>query len=97
MLREQTGRLVRFSNDAAALPRPKTPTPRSPPGVGRRPDDLVGAVKAVAAERYTVKGSPLTTRTHGGRLWADRQRLMQVLGNLLDNALRHTRAVGMSA
>lgn len=89
MLREQTGRLVRFSNDAAALAQAEDAHAAiTPQWVDV--DEFVDAVKAVAAERYAVKGVTLTTRTHGGRLWADRQRLMQVLGNLLDNALRHT-------
>ncbi|WP_293359426.1 HAMP domain-containing sensor histidine kinase [Mycolicibacterium sp.] len=93
MLREQTGRLVRFSNDAAALAQAEDAHAAiTPQWVDV--DELVGAVKAVAAERYAVKGVTLTTRTNGGRLWADRQRLMQVLGNLLDNALRHTRCGG---
>ncbi len=93
MLREQTGRLVRFSDDAAALAQAEEAhaaiTPRWV-DVG----ELIGAVKAAVADRYTAKNVTLTTRATGGRLWADRQRLMQVLGNLLDNALRHTPAGG---
>ncbi|MFN8226654.1 MAG: HAMP domain-containing sensor histidine kinase [Mycobacterium sp.] len=88
MLREQTGRLVVLQRRRRAGYRPRPCAAITPQWVDV--DELVGAVKAVAAERYTVKGVTLTTRTHGGRLWADRQRLMQVLGNLLDNALRHT-------
>ena len=93
MLREQTGRLVRFSADAAALAQAEeahaTITPEWVDS-GR----LVGAVSAAVADRYAAKGVAVTTRvTDAPRLWGDRQRLAQVLGNLLDNALRHT-AVG---
>ena len=42
-------------------------------------------------DRYAAKEVILTTTANATcRLWADRQRLTQVLGNLLDNALRHT-------
>ena len=55
MLREQTGRLVRFSNDAAALAQAEDAHAAiTPQWVDV--DELVGAVKAVAAERYAVKG-----------------------------------------
>lgn len=94
MLREQTSRLVRFSADAAALAQAEEAHTTITPGwvdageVGR-------AVAAAMADRYAAKhvtlaaniGDPIT-------LWADRQRLGQVLGNLLDNALRHTPAGG---
>ncbi len=92
MLREQTGRLVRFSDDAAALAQAEDAHAAISPqwvDIG----ELVVAVKAVVADRYADKKVTLETRA-GGRLWADRQRLMQVLGNLLDNALRHTPAGG---
>ncbi len=93
MLREQTGRLVRFAADAAALAQAEDAHAAITPGwvdVG----ELVAAVSAAAADRYAAKNVTLRTHTSGGRLWADRQRLMQVLGNLLDNALRHTPSGG---
>ena len=48
-------------------------------------------MSAAVADRYAAKHVTLTTRVSTPvRLWADRQRLTQVLSNLLDNALRHT-------
>ena len=94
MLREQTSRLVRFSADAGALAQAEEAHATIKPGwidVGH----LVAASRAAAAERYASKGVYLTT--HVGvvpRVWADGQRLAQVLGNVLDNALRHTPAGG---
>jgi len=93
-LREQTDRLVRFAADAAALSQAEEAHSAIAPGwVDIR--QLVRAVGATVADRCTAKKVTLTTRAGGaGRLWADRQRLTQVLGNLLDNALRHTPAGG---
>jgi len=91
MLRDQTRRLVRFSGDVAALARLEE---------GRalithtwiRPAELIAAAAAAAADRYRVKGVALVSHVQPGLplLWADPQRLGQVIGNLLDNALRHT-------
>lgn len=94
MLREQTGRLVRFAADAASLAQAEEAHTAIAPDwmeVG----DLVGTVSAAVADRYAAKSVTLTVRTGGvARLWADRQRLAQILNNLLDNALRHTPAGG---
>ncbi|MCH9722403.1 MAG: HAMP domain-containing histidine kinase [Actinomycetia bacterium] len=90
MLREQTGRLVRFAADTAALAQAEDAH------AGITPDwvdagELAGAVSAAVADPYATKGVSLATDVaEAGPLWADRQRLGQVLGNLLDNALRHT-------
>ncbi|UXA21036.1 HAMP domain-containing histidine kinase [Mycobacterium sp. SMC-4] len=94
MLREQAGRLVRLSADAAALAQAEeahaTITPEWLDG-GR----LVEAVIATVVDRYAAKGVALAKNIVGApRLWGDWQRLAQVLGNLLDNALRHTSAGG---
>lgn len=89
LLREQTRRLVRFSADAAALAQAEEAHAAITPAwvnIG----DLIDAASSAAADRYTAKEVSLSTDACGGRLWADRQRLSQVLGNLLDNALRHT-------
>ncbi len=94
MLREQTGRLVRFSADAGALAQAE----ESHTAIARGPVDtaeLLTALKAAFADRYAAKAVALHTEAGDTALiWADRQRLTQVLGNLLDNALRHTPAGG---
>ena len=80
---------MRFSADAAALSLAEEAHAAITP---RWVDiaSLVHAVSAAAADRYTAKNVTLTTQAGAGRIWADRQRLTQVLSNLLDNALRHT-------
>lgn len=94
MLREQTGRLVRFSTDIAALARAEEAHATiSPEDVDL--GDLVATATAAVADMYAAKQVGLTSTVTGTpTLWADRQRLAQVLGNLLDNALRHTPAEG---
>jgi two-component system, OmpR family, sensor histidine kinase BaeS len=95
MLRDQTGRLVRFSDDVAALAQAEEgQTPIAPERVS--PDMLVTTALAAARERYEAKGVALSCDMPSDlpRMWADPQRLGQVLGNLLDNALRHTQSGG---
>ncbi|OFB36584.1 two-component sensor histidine kinase [Mycolicibacterium sp. (ex Dasyatis americana)] len=95
MLRQQTHRLVRFAGDAAALakaeesPATITPAPLAAKAV-------VAAAAAAAQDRFDDKGVTLSWRVDEGLppLWADPHRLAQILGNLLDNALRHTPAGG---
>lgn len=94
MLREQTGRLVRFSADVAALAQAEeahaTITPAWVDAA-----EIVRAVRDTAAARYAAKNVALNIQVDDGiRLCADRQRVAQVLGNLIDNALRHTPAGG---
>ncbi len=94
MLREQTGRLVRFSADAAALAQAEEAHTAIAPDwmdVG----ELVDTVGAAVADRYAARNVTLNVRIDGtAQLWADRQRLAQILSNLLDNAVRHTPAGG---
>jgi signal transduction histidine kinase len=96
-LREQTGRLVRLLADAAALAQAEEAHATIAPewvDAGQ----LVDAVSAAVTDRYLEKGVTITTRVcETPRLWGDRQRLGQVLGNLLDNALRHTPAMPRGA
>ncbi|MFZ0834879.1 MAG: ATP-binding protein [Mycobacterium sp.] len=91
MLREQTRRLVRFSDDFAALAKAEEGRVEAVPE-WLTPGGLVSTAATAAADRYRVKGVTLTRRVAAGlpQLWADPQRLAQVLANLLDNALRHT-------
>ena len=90
MLREQTGRLVRFAADAAALSQAEEAHSAIAAGWVDT-GELLRAVGATVGDRYAAKEVILTTTANATcRLWADRQRLTQVLGNLLDNALRHT-------
>jgi two-component system sensor histidine kinase BaeS len=90
-LRDQTRRLTRFSVDVNALSRAE----RRTTSIDARwisPNDLICTAVAAFAPRYTAKGVGLTTRIADDlpALWGDPERLGQVLGNLLDNALRHT-------
>ena len=94
MLREQTGRLVRFSADAAALAQAEDVGATIDPDWVDA-DDLVAAVSAAYADRYAAKNVALHTRADdAGRLFADRQRMAQILSNLVDNALQYTPAGG---
>ncbi|CAN7654552.1 sensor histidine kinase [Mycolicibacterium frederiksbergense] len=91
MLRDQTRRLVRFSDDVAALARAEessfslTHSMIDAGAVARR-------CIAAAQARYDSKGVGVGLSRHPAlpALWADEQRLAQVLANLLDNALLHT-------
>jgi two-component system sensor histidine kinase BaeS len=91
MLRDQTSRLVRFSDDVAALTQAEEGHASITPATVV-PHALIETAVTAAADRFAAKG--VTLRPHVERdlppLWADPDRLGQVLGNLLDNALRHT-------
>ncbi len=57
--------------------------------------DLANRAADAARPRYSDKNVALTTDLHGpGLITVDADRIGQVLGNLLDNALRHTPAGG---
>ncbi|QZH60365.1 HAMP domain-containing protein [Mycolicibacterium farcinogenes] len=95
MLRQQTHRLVRFAGDAAALAKAEeSPATITPAPVAT--ETVVAAAAAAAADRFDDKGVTLCQQVADGvpSLWADPHRLAQILGNLLDNALRHTPAGG---
>lgn len=91
MLREQTRRLVRFSDDVASLAQAEESQASIAP-TSVAPAALIDAAVTAAADRFAAKGVSLAIRADGNlpTLWADPHRLGQVLGNLLDNALRHT-------
>ncbi len=95
MLRSQTHRLARVTEEMTAVSRAE----EHRFALNRRPLDidvfLDGAVGAARA-RYTDKGVRLEVDIDDGLpvLNADPDRLAQVVGNLLDNALRHTPAGG---
>jgi len=95
MLRDQTRRLVRFSEDLSALTQAEeSPASMAFSWIGV--DTLIDTATTTAHDRYRSKGVELVAATAAGlpRLWGDPQRLAQVLGNLLDNALRHTASGG---
>ncbi|MEU7872202.1 HAMP domain-containing sensor histidine kinase [Dactylosporangium sp. NPDC049140] len=91
VLRTQTARLRRLAEDLTAVARAE----EARLDLDRRPTavvDLVDAAVAAARPGCTARGVTLTHRIAAGlpTVDADPQRLGQVLGNLLDNALRHT-------
>lgn len=57
-------------------------------------EELIAPVVAAAAGRFEAKGVQLRSIIDDGPVWADPQRVGQILSNLLDNALRHTPAGG---
>ena len=90
-LRDQTRRLTRFSVDVNALSAAEQRT-ISIDSQWISPNALIGTTVAAFEPRYGSKGVHLSSHVADDlpSLWADYERLGQVLGNLLDNALRHT-------
>jgi two-component system sensor histidine kinase BaeS len=95
MLRDQARRLVRFSDDVAALAQAEESHAAIAP-TSVVPEDLIEAAVSAAADRFATKGVTLTSHVGSAMpaVWADPHRLGQVLANLLDNALRHTASGG---
>jgi len=92
-LRQQTGRLARFSVDATALAMAE----QEPSAIDARWIELsvtIGAAIDAFTPRYSANAVSLSSEVSPAlpQVWADPERLGQVLANLLDNALRHTRA-----
>ena len=95
LLRAQTGRLGRLTEDVTAVSRAEEGQLDLHPIV-LSADQVIDRAAAAARERFDAKGVTLSTDTppRSGRVAADPERMDQVLGNLLDNALRHTPAGG---
>lgn len=91
MLRTQTRRLGRLAHDVSAVSRAEEH--QVPLAVRRVPaEQLVRSAVAAGAARFADRGVTLTAQVGAGlpEVEVDPDRLGQVLGNLLDNALRHT-------
>ena len=95
VLRTQTARLRRLTDDVAAVSRAEERLVDMR-RVRTDPAELVTAAVAVAGAAFAARGVTLTMSTTAGvpAVLADPQRMAQVLGNLLANALRHTPAGG---
>ncbi|MGE5830288.1 MAG: ATP-binding protein [Micromonosporaceae bacterium] len=91
VLRTQTARLRRLADDIAAVSRTKVHY-LDLHLVRTAPADLVRVATAAARPRYATQGVVLHERVAADvpDIDADPERIGQVLGNLLDNALRHT-------
>ena len=101
LLRSQTRRLARLSEDISTVSRTEEGQVRLDLRTVK-PELVIEAAVRSVAEAYESKGVRLSTDITAGLpdLSLDLERIGQVLGNLLDNALRHTPvggAVTMSA
>ena len=89
-----TQRLERLASDIVDVSRAEEHLTRLRPGPSTTRALVMSAVDA-ARERYESKGVQLRTHVVGATpVLVDTDRIGQVLGNLLDNALRHTPARG---
>jgi len=96
LLRSQTRRLARLSEDISTVSR----TEEGQVALGLRtvrPESLIATAVRAVAEAYESKGVRLATDIRAGlpELSVDPERMGQVLGNLVDNALRHTPVGGV--
>ncbi|WP_139061775.1 sensor histidine kinase [Tsukamurella pulmonis] len=92
MLRSQTTRLARLTDDVLAVSHAEEGALNLRPSAVDVPESLEAAA-AAARRAYADKGVDLRVRIDPGarrRIRADQQRLDQVLANLLSNALRHS-------
>ncbi len=93
VIRDSTGRLRRLAEDMTAVSRAEEGldlTLRPMPAA-----QAAAAAAEIARDRYAAKGVQLRTElADAGQVHLDPDRFGQVLGNLLDNALRHTPAGG---
>ena len=95
LLRAQTRRLARLSEDIGTVSRTEEGQVRLDIR-SEHVESVVAAVVEPFAEALEAKGVRLVTDLDAGlpQLSLDAERMGQVLGNLLDNALRHTPAGG---
>ena len=95
LLHTQTRRLTRLSEDITSVSQAEEGQVRFDMRPVH-PESLVSASVDSFTEGYQTKGVRLVTSIQAGlpRLIVDPERMGQVLGNLLDNALRHTPAGG---
>ena len=93
VLRGSTRRLRRLAEDIAAVSRAEEALDISPRPVDA--GELVRSAAEHAGDRFSAKGVELDLDLgQAGLVDADPDRMAQVLGNLLDNALRHTPSGG---
>ena len=95
LMTDQLGRLTRLVediNDVSRAEEGRIALDRAEQPVG----ELIRSVVEAHREAYAAKGVSLTMDAEdtAGVVEVDRQRMGQVLGNLLTNALRHTPAAG---
>ena len=95
LLRAQTRRLARLSEDISTVSRTEEGQVRLDRDTVT-PELVVAAAVNAAAEAFQAKGVHLVPEVAADlpELSLDAERIGQVLGNLLDNALRHTPAGG---
>jgi len=98
VLRDQSRRLTRLSKDVAALSDAEHQA-RTIDARWTSIAHLLTTATTVWEPRYRAKGVTLTSTTVADlpNVWADPERLGQVLNNLLENGLRHTRSGGSVA
>lgn len=90
VLHSGTQRLHRLAEDISAVSRAEEGRLESRP-VPTRPRDLVEAASAAAQDAFRAKEVDLSVDVAAApAVLVDRERMAQVLGNLLENALRHT-------
>lgn len=93
VVRDSTGRLRRLAEDIASLSRAEEGLHVNPAPVDA--GTLAATAAEAARDRFAASGVRLETDTQdAGRVLVDAERMGQALGNLLDNALRHTSAGG---
>jgi signal transduction histidine kinase len=91
VLHEGTQRLQRLAEDIASVSRAEEGRLESRP-VLTAPRDLLESAASAARDAFDAKRVTLTVEPGvvPGQVLVDPQRMAQVFGNLLDNALRHT-------